>query len=260
MKRTLIALLASTALSGAAWSADLSLKDNGPDNILGPTTWTGFWFGAGAGWQFNHDTIDYAYSNTCCREDYGLGASVDLGSSGAEGHLQLGYDRQIGRMVVGLMGELNMDTSEWEASVNAHDGGYSAGGKLTYERQWGGVLGPRLGYSFNQNRSLVYVSAGWAFGKLGDVEAKLHSGEYSESGKVFQDQENNLNGWYGEIGGEHKLDDNWSLKIAGRLEDYSKIDLFTSSEDCPEGTEDHSLTLKPRTLKAMATFVWRPKF
>lgn len=259
MKSTVaMAVLAFTAYSASA--ADLgfigSTKDPAPSGYS-LQTWTGFWVGLGGGAQFGNDVLDYNYSHDnkhWDEYDYTASAFIDgMGRQGLVGELSLGYDRQFGAMVLGIMGGLNIDTTEFEGGV----AGPNDSLKVSYENEWAGVLGPRLGYSFNGNHSMLYAAGGWAFGEIGNVKVNGVDLFQTENG-FAKNQDTNLSGWFAEVGGEHRFDDRWSLKLSGRYTQYGKIDLAkeTVETDCYE--DEHHLTLKPRDLKAMATIVFRP--
>lgn len=271
--KTLTTLLSGVCFAAVSascsYAADVyggqSYKDT-PTVLSSPdVSWTGLWLGAVGGMQFSNNALNFDYNeNHSYGENtysYHEGLEIDgLGTQGLFGELQLGYDRQLSNnVVIGLFGGLNIDDGEFKASVNASDSeGNSAGGDITFSQKWGGVVGPRLGYA--HGRSLFYVAGGWAFGEMEKIKASVHYNGDSESGDLLPGQETDLSGWFGEVGLEHKLNDNGlSVKVAGRYTDYSDITLFKDAGGNENCNWDEKLTLDRDNLSAMVGLVFRPQ-
>lgn len=250
MKHIGIAALAIALMSsGAAYGADIynpSTKDAPGGYSAATANWTGLWIGALGGIAFGSNKLNYDQS-----QEYGEGYSqhggieVDgLSDRNLFGELQLGGDYQLGNIVFGAFGGLNMGTGEFKASMSGGDSeGESFGSaELTFSQKWGGVVGPRIGYA--RGKTLIYAAGGVAFGEMEKVKASVSDGDESVSGDVFAEQETDLFGWFGELGVEHKLNENIAFKLAGRYTDFGKIDLAKRSD---EGYSD-KLTLDRDTL------------
>lgn len=256
MKRIITTSLMLILSSASANAADIfggSLKDT-PLDVSTSRTWTGPWIGIAGGAIFSNNVLNYDANQTDGESSYHAGFEVDgSGAKGVFGEAQLGYDWQVSsRLLVGLFGGLNISNDEFEASIQS--GGYSA--KLTMEQEWGGVLGPRVG--FVNGNSLFYAAGGWAFGELSKVRATLSNGQQSVGGDVFPDQETDLSGWFGEVGLEHKFDNSMSLKVAGRYTDYGANTLAQGGYQGEGYSASERLELEPSDLKAMIGLVYRP--
>lgn len=268
MNRIIAGVLGALIVSAPAAAADIFNKDGSLKD--GPATassgsaisWTGIWAGAVGGLQFNNDVLNYDYSKTHEGETvYSEGIEIDgLGSQGLVGELQLGYDRQFGNLVVGVFGGLNIDDSEFSASFGSSGYGGSSGGTLSYEQEWAGVLGPRLGFA--SGNSLFYVAGGWAFGELGKAHLSVSGGGESESGAIFPNQDTDLNGWFGEVGMERRFEhiQGLSLKVSGRYTDYGSMTLWTDGEANENCAWGEKLKLDRDDLKVMVGLTYRPQF
>lgn len=267
MNRILAVALGATILSAPAMAADAYSKGGMKDSPTASAsenaaTWTGPWIGAVGGLQFNNDVLNYGYSKTHKDE---VVASEDieidgLGSQGLFGELQLGYDRQFDNLVIGLFGGLNMGDSEFTAKYDGSGYGGSSSGEITYGQEWGGVLGPRIGFA--SGNSLFYVAGGWAFGELEKAHASASGGGASVSGAIFPNQDTDLNGWFGEVGMERRFENvhGLSLKVSGRYTDYSSMTLWTDGETNEDCTWAEKLKLDRDDLKVMVGLTYRPQF
>ncbi len=231
-------MIASPAMASDIFGKGGSTKDAPAGYEARTANWTGPWIGLVGGIQFNNDVLNYNYADTCC--DTSGSAEIDgLGSQGLFGELQAGYDRQFGRIVVGVFGGLSMDNGEFSANISEAHGNSSGSAKVSYEQEWAGVLGPRLGFA--SGNSLFYAAGGWAFGELGKVKFSEQENGQGTSGDAFPKQETDLNGYFIELGMERKFEGmpGLSLKVAGRYTDYGAIDLLRYTEaydDCAEST------------------------
>ena len=112
--------------------------------------WTGFFIGGSFGLLNGKTDWDFL----------GFGTTANPRFAGAIGGGQIGYDRQIGKWVVGVEGSLN--------ATNAHGGrGCPNGVFFTCQTDinWFGTATAKLGYALT-DRSLWYARAGAAFGDL----------------------------------------------------------------------------------------------
>ncbi|MCF2522218.1 outer membrane protein [Bradyrhizobium sp. G127] len=126
---------------------------------------------------------------------YGWGDVSNNGArpSGVLGGLQAGYNYQSGQLVLGIEGDLQLNSAD----------DTFAGWK--FSNPWFGTVRGRLGYAFNN--VLLYGTGGLAFGTL-----KTEMGGFSES--------HTSAGWTAGVGAEYAINQNWSAKI-----EYLYVDL-----------------------------------
>lgn len=190
MKQALLRSLAGSLagcwlLAGtAAIAADLpSLAPAAPPPVF---TWTGVYVTAQVGGAWGGATVDIN------------GWNHGFGDTGAFGGLNVGYNYQVGAVVLGLQAEYNF------AGITGNAFQYPFG--LTNSiRQFGSVDG-RLGYAFN--RFLVYAIGGFAYGDI------RHSIQPAGDSALFF--ASNAYGW--DVGGglEYALTDNWTARVEYR--------------------------------------------
>jgi len=248
--------------SGPASASDLfgSAPDD-PGYAQQPArSWSGIWIGALGGYQIGNSELNFD-AKEIQGEDKGQDARVPLGGleesfdldidglgqQGLFGELQLGYDQQVTqRIVVGVFGGFNLNNAEFSidaSSFNAWDDPQSESANiLSFNQEWGGVLGARVGVLKSPD-TMFYVAGGWAFGELSQVT--------SEGAKVFENQETDMNGWFGELGMETRVYNNIYLTVAGRYTDYSAITLDSESGSCGADTCSYALELDKDDLSAM---------
>jgi outer membrane immunogenic protein len=259
MKRFTIAALAVALMSSGAYAADVygkgeSLKD-GPSGYQATTNWSGLWLGVVGGAAFGSNELNFNAHETKGSTPDSINANIDgLSDQSLFGEAQLGFDYQLGNVVIGLFGGINAGNGEFKASASFDDGDKIAddlSGELTFSQKWGAVVGPRVGFA--RGKSLIYFAGGVAFGEMEEVDGSVTKGTKTESGKVFPEQETDLLGWFGEIGVEHKLSENIAFKLAGRYTDFGSIDLSKGLDR----DVSHSLTLDRDVLAVMGGITFR---
>lgn len=235
-----LALILGGALATSANAADPydrggSTKD-GPGYLaddVRTASWTGLWIGLAGGYNFFNSELDFTHDRI---DGEGVRHNIEraningLGAEGLFGEVQVGYDHQIGNnLVLGVFGGLNLSDAEFEASQSFGDDAFSSG--LTADYEYGGVIGPRLG--FVRGNSMFYVAGGWAFAKLGDVDFHVSEGPSPDSLEGPD-----LSGFFGEIGLEHRIAKGVRLGVAGRYTDYGKETLWSNEDpNCPKEIE-----------------------
>jgi outer membrane immunogenic protein len=193
MRRIALALLASTVLAGTASAADLAARRAAAAAAAAPVAyginWTGFYLGGhvGYGWGGN-DWTDSALP--------GWGVSNDF--DGFIGGGQLGFDYQIGNIVVGLQGELSGASLEGK-SIDVY------GDAFKNEASWIASVTGRVG--FTVDRALFYVKGGAAWT---DLDSKW---DWAGASKT-------RDGWT--IGGglEYAFAPNWSAFVEYNYYDF----------------------------------------
>ena len=184
------AIAAALGMGSPASAADVysggSLKD-GPAIV---TSWTGFYVGVGGGGgAVNHDIKVNAFG-TQVAELNGIGGEGGLGT------VEVGYDRQFGRIVAGVF--FNFDFTSISTSINVLGPQFNA----DLDNMW--TLGGRVGYLVNPS-TLAYVLAGYT-----QANFSLPSGIHGDNPSGFT------------IGGglETKLDGHWTLKAEYRFTSF----------------------------------------
>jgi outer membrane immunogenic protein len=165
-------------------------------------SWTGFYIGGHLG--YGRSEVDWA--------DVSLtGERVNNDGRGFVGGGQIGYNWQIGNIVIGAEGTLsrtNLD-DDFRSVVNPAAVTYST------DINWIGTVAGRLGFA--SGPALVYVKAGWA---TANVEL---SGRQTAIGDAFS-LDDRRNGWVVGAGFEYMVSRNLTLGL-----EYNFIDLGNTS-------------------------------
>ena len=183
--------LAATATSAMAGGRG-SLKDDGR-----PFSWTGFYVGGqiGAGWGDNDwftPATNYPFS---------------WDSSGLFAGAHIGYNKQIGVVVVGVQAEINA------SGIGGHGADPTFAVDYTDDLNWFGSVDARLGILATP-RTLVYAIGGYAFA---DIDHTIGSTNGAFARVSFS---NNYAGW--NIGGgvEHAFSGNFTARLEYRYYDF----------------------------------------
>jgi outer membrane immunogenic protein len=220
-------LLSSTAIAsllvgGPALAADLGVKapifTKAP--IMPVFSWTGFYFGGNAGGHWGRDNI----TTTATTSGGNIGgaanaAAINLASpttlrpQGWLAGVQVGYNVQVNRVVLGLEGDAdglggtNSRTLLFPGPVPPRGDALSNSTQGTFLA----TLRPRLGVvAFDHG--LVYVTGGLAIGTVKTTDSATLAG-----GAVFETTSNTMTrvGWTAGGGLEYAFADNWSAKVEG---------------------------------------------
>ncbi|HET6391068.1 cellulose biosynthesis protein BcsS [Hyphomicrobium sp.] len=199
-----------TVVTPALADGPFSLKDT-PVQVQAPT-WSGVYFGVGAGYGHNHSKNNY-------RDSDGETSSRNESASGGIVSLIYGIDRQIGsRFVVGAFADIS--TSE------LNRGDFDIGNGMTVDRSW--AIGARAGLLVN-DRTLVYATAGYTqahFSNEGwwDIDV----GPTTLPGRGGQ----TFGGYFVGGGIERQLNESFYLRGEARYSDFSgKVTNSGSFED-----------------------------
>jgi len=254
MRRLLLGTAALTAMSAAAFAADLPRR--GPAVAPAPVyaapifTWSGFYVGLNAGVGFNSGNDRGLRAFTTSTDPVIVSDVADINAALLAGHrgdsdnagftggVQIGYNWQFGAMVVGLEADINyLDRDRGNRSftaTNVFGGGveddiydlevrHGRGGS-----NWFGTIRPRIGVAFD--RTMIYATGGLAY-------AGSRNGSTSVTVvNVSDDPDTVLARWEGRRGGsnwgwtigagvEHAFSNNWSLKL-----EYLYVDLDRGSD------------------------------
>ena len=201
------ALFAATTVNAADLSNHISLKD-GPANAPA-ADWAGFYAGAHLGYAWG-DT-GFSRYNTWYKLDLERG---NFSTDGGIGGLQLGYNLQRDRLVLGVevdLGGLGLDGSK---QLDGWNGDHSFNYFVKYSLASGfyGDITGRLGYA--ADRSLFYVKGGAAFLRT-NFEQNFYNDVINQSNQM-------LWGWTVGAGVEHMLSPNWSVKAEYQHFDFGE--------------------------------------
>lgn len=189
---SILAFLA--AASAPALAADLGAPPRPPLAApLAPSfSWTGFYIGGniGGGWS--------KFSGT--DPTFPAGGSTSIQGSGFLAGGQLGFNYQIGNVVLGAEGSY-----DWSGTKISDGGPFGGGAGLTVtdKNDYVATAAGRLGYAFD--RLLVFGKGGvaWTRDKL-DANDGLGGTASGSFGRT---------GWLAGLGVEYAILPNWSLKL-----------------------------------------------
>jgi len=232
MRGFVVALLATSALSVSAFAADMPVKAPVYKAPPPPFNWTGWYLGVNAGYVWGSaKTTDVTGYNLA-------GSDISYHPNGFQGGGQVGYNYQIGQVVLGIEGEvgyLGLKKSEQyppfvgvrtaaDSVAHTSDGAY-------------GVIAGRLGYAFDN--ILVYVKGGGIFTS---VRSSFTDTDPAGTTLVSGTDTSYRNGWTVGGGVEYAVDRNWIARL-----EYAHYDFGTASNTATSAgganlTFDHKLT------------------
>ncbi|MFT6914062.1 MAG: outer membrane immunogenic protein [Motiliproteus sp.] len=150
------------------------------------------------------------------------GATQQTEPSGAVLGLVAGYNIAINpHLILGLETDLEVAVAN-DTSLSMEAGVADAEYPVTTEVRGAFSLRPRLGYLFNSDQSLVFVTAGFAMANIKRTFESLNTTPPSESGSEWQA------GWTAGLGLEHLIGRNLSAKIEYRYTDLGSTDFSTA--------------------------------
>ncbi|HEY6903839.1 MAG TPA: outer membrane beta-barrel protein [Candidatus Acidoferrales bacterium] len=193
MKKLALAFSILAISSIGASAADLPMK--AAPYVASPPvfSWTGFYIGGNVGAGI---MLDQGFVNSNIVNDrHGIGG---LGGG------QIGYNWQIGQLVLGIEGEgfwSGMRVTQ-DQFVGINPGTLFA--TATIKNKWDWDIAGRFGLAFN--RALVYGKAGW-------VQGGFQWDQTFTFGTEFITANHNLDGLLIGIGLEYAVDNNWTVKF-----------------------------------------------
>ena len=197
MKKLLLASIGVIALGVASASAaDIQRRQmptKAPVYVTPAYNWTGFYVGINGGWGWGHSD----WSN--------LGGTADAKLSGGLVGGTLGYNYQIGQLVLGLEGDIDWSNIKGDATT-----AICAGGTCETRNSWLSTARGRVGYAVD--RFMPYVTGGAAFG---DIKATPVG---------FGSERETKTGWTVGGGLEAAINGPWTAKV-----EYLYVDLGKGS-------------------------------
>lgn len=212
MMRTSIAIAAAAALAvsaGAAEAADLYTPppvEPAPVYVPPPFTWTGFYVGLQAGYQFAGEHTVFTPGGP---------PPADLDPDGFVGGAHAGFNYQWGSIVLGIEGDVEFSGVEGDAVYN--------GLAFAVEGNWQGSVRARIGYAFD--RLLIYGTGGWAFGSFDYAAVPAAAGGVSDDATH--------NGYTVGGGVEYAMTDHITARIEYRYTDFDDEKLFPGFGGAP---------------------------
>jgi outer membrane immunogenic protein len=170
MKKILLAGVAAVTLmgAGAASAADLPRRSQpaAPMAYAPMFTWTGFYVGVNAGYNWSDSASKVRFSNGGLPLASAglLPGSFDVGGDGFTGGVQGGYNYQIGQFVVGLEADINYVDSKKSQSYVLPAIGVVGVSTAQGELEYLGTVRGRLGFAYD--RALIYATGGLAYGSV----------------------------------------------------------------------------------------------
>jgi outer membrane immunogenic protein len=243
MRKTLMAATAALVGSfGVAAAADLggynsSLKDE-PVGYA-PITWSGFYIGlhAGAAWGDWENTDINGYN--AAGGVFGDDTTAFIGGG------QLGYNWQVGSIVLGVEGELGYLGLDSDAQFPGFIGDPTRVGDsiASFETDLYGTIAGRLGYAYGG--WLLYAKGGAAF-----VNAEASYVDPNPSGVTLvsgTSASDTLTGWVVGGGVEYAMAGGWSLKV--EYLHFDLDDITVSAVDSGGGTRRFEFDTDIDTVK-----------
>lgn len=195
MRLFLAALAAAAAFGARADAADLGgapyrAPPEGP-YYERAFSWTGLYVGAniGHGWS----DADWSFN--------GSSLAGNTGSGGLFG-VQLGYNWQAGRAVFGVEGDVA--TAWMDGASSCPNPSFDC----RHELNWMASLRGRLGFTLNDNRTLLYGTAGAAW-----ADSKWSTRNVATGSAFGSDFSTSQAGWVAGAGLEHMLTRNLSARV-----------------------------------------------
>lgn len=226
MNKFVFPLLASTALAAVPLltMAGTASAQTAPE----PFNWTGFYVGllGGYGWSdsnfdFSSDAVLFGFSD------------LDLNADGVLGGVQLGYDKQLGNFVIGIVGDVtfgDFGSSESFAFGPGDEDDFGA----SIDMNWMATLRGKAGVAAGD--FMFFGTAGLA---LADFDAKTRIQFFGDPG--FGDSESGTElGYVLGIGTSAKLTPNLVAELTYLFADFGSFSL-NDEDDFGSGDIDFSI-------------------
>jgi outer membrane immunogenic protein len=176
MKRLANAIAAIALIGTHAVAADMPVKAPPLPPPPPPPTWTGFYFGANAGYGWGNNSqpafiANDPYATVLLAGNLASSPGQPLVSSasrlqGGFGGFQAGYNWQVNRLLVGLEADIQGSSIHENTTASSVVGaGIIANTSTEQQLRWFGTARARLGFLPTSNW-LVYGTGGFAYGQI----------------------------------------------------------------------------------------------
>ena len=205
--------LSLLVISSAAGAADFGRSGKRAGNSMADSSGSGFYVGINGGYGWG--ASDWASPAISNKPDGGM-----VGGA-------IGYNYQLGSIVLGLEGDIG-----WSGAK-----GSAACGAFTCETKndWLGTVRGRVGYAVN--RFLPFITGGGAYGNI--KASSTNPAAAGASSTQF--------GWVAGGGIEYAMHDNWSVKL-----EYLHVDLgdFNCGAACSVGVPTNNVSFSENIFRA----------
>jgi len=191
-------------------------------------SWTGFYVGINGGYGFSARDEDVVWNETFATTPFfGPASAGSLNPAGAFGGVQVGYNQQLGSLVVGIEADLQgagiSDSATGVTTPYLAPGGVAS---MTSKNSvgWFGTVRPRLGFAWD--RTLLYATGGLAWGGI------THEMQWSDNFGFSTPQDRVSSSQVGYVLGggiEYGFSHNLRLKL-----EYQYLDFGTTHYKAPE--------------------------
>ena len=239
-------------LAGTAMIAALNLVPAAQAADIAPAIydWTGFYVGANAGAAFNSSSVtNDLYVERTDTPFEGFRNSIDGGQTAFTAGGLLGYNYQIGQMVLGAETDFNyLGFSEKNVNhfnyLNMPEYPYST--ETSFEADWFGTIRGRIGFALDN--VMFYGTGGAAYGHM--VGSAKYTNEWRAETQTFKASAAEVNwGWTVGAGVEYGID-RWRLGIEYLYLDLGEADWSTpGNDDTVRGEGDYAFGVLRATAK-----------
>jgi outer membrane immunogenic protein len=237
MKNLIVASLAVAGLSAGfslpAAAADLSQAYKAPAP-LPPFTWTGVYFGGNAGYGFQTSSDAVVLSDPSA-------TAPGLKETGGFVGIQMGYNYQMGMLVLGLEGDVQAANikDSYNRVIDAAGDSLNASGNADEF----GTIRARIGGAFDH--FLVYATGGAALGGISNtLDVTTSSGGFT----MLQNDSTRL-GYTVGAGLEYAVDRNWSIKGEYQYISFGSESLSPAGTINTISTTSNSVTTDIQTVR-----------
>ena len=183
MKKLLLSTVAVSVMAGSAIAADLPYRRAAPAPafVAVPVfTWTGFYVGGNAGYGFGDGrvtTTGLTAGSQALIASRALPGGTKLDKGGFVGGGQLGYNYQVGSVVLGLETDIQyVDRDQTNAFRSTAGFATAYHSKIDYL----GTVRGRIGYAMD--RWMIYATGGLAYGEVTNAVASTNPALVTISG------------------------------------------------------------------------------
>ena len=227
MKLFLASVAAASLAVSSAVAADLPTRKVAPvAPMIAPVfTWTGFYAGVNGGYGFGDSKLKDVTFGADARDGFDAWASkeekfakwADKRSDGFTGGAQVGYNYQMGSVVLGVEADFSYaNLSAKRSGVNAEKEtapGWRSGNSVMAGStlNWFGTVRPRIGFVAT-GRMMVFATAGLAYGNVRNTVQFTDTLNGQVDGNYVGKQSKIRAGWTIGAGAEYALTDSVVLK------------------------------------------------
>jgi outer membrane immunogenic protein len=182
--------------------------------VLAPTpvhNWTGLYVGANAGYSWGRTSVDYTLGGF-------PGVSTTLDPNSFIGGGQIGYNWQLGSIVVGIEGDVAWRSGS-DASTFTSGNIFGDFAVFNTEQNWVGTVRPRVGFA--AQNWLLYGTGGVAFGGFQHGLTETRPGIAT---RTTADSDTKA-GWTAGAGVEYGFANQWSLGVEYLYMDFGSTTL-----------------------------------